>query len=82
MRADKLQRSEDKSLECYCVFKLGGSKSSGEFKKKTQTTPKVEDGCPKFTEEKIYYDLADIKKFIKNLKKNDDNDDIFDEIEF
>lgn len=65
----------------YCVFRLGGSKAKGEYKKKTQTTPKVDDGCPKFTEEKLYFDLKDVKKFLKNLVKNDDNGDIYDEVE-
>ena len=72
---------EDKSLQCYCVFKLGGAKATGEYKKKTATTPKVDDGCPKFTEEKLYYDLKDVGKFLKNLKKNDDNGDIYDDLE-
>ena len=63
------------------MFKLGGSKSKGDFKKKTKTTPKVDMGNPQFAEERLFFDIKDIKNFIKNLKKNDDNDDIFNENE-
>ena len=74
-------KGDDKSLQCYAVVKLGGAKSKGEFKKRTKTTPKVENGDPQFGAERLVYNMPDMKKFIKNLKKNDDNDDIFDEIE-
>ena len=74
-------KGNDKSLQCYIVFRLGGSKSSGDFKKRTKTTPVVDSGDPQFSEERLFFDIKDMKKFIKNLKKNDDNDDIFDEVE-
>ena len=74
-------KGDDSTLQCYAVAKLGGSKSKGDFKKKTKTTPKVQNGDPQFGDERLIFDIKDIEKFLKNLKKNDDNDDIFDEIE-
>lgn len=54
-------KGADSNLQCYAMAKLCNAKK-GAFRQKTETTKKVTEGDPQFTDEKLKFSIIDIAK--------------------
>ncbi|GMI16140.1 hypothetical protein TrLO_g13746 [Triparma laevis f. longispina] len=64
-------KGSDSNLQCYAVAKLCNAKK-GAFKQQTNTTKKVTEGDPQFTDEKLKFSIIDLAK-LKSQSNDGEN---------